>query len=120
MQMGFWVYLLRCADGSYYVGHTDHIEKRMAEHGRGAIPGYTTRRRPVVLVFSEEFPTRGEALERERQIKKWSRAKKEALTRYDWAELSRLAGGTHLVRYTHHRLRQACPERSRRDQGERM
>lgn len=93
--MSFWVYLLRCADGSYYVGHTDHLEKRMAEHTMGTIPGYTLSRRPVTLAFSEEFPTREEALERERQIKRWNRSKKEALIRSDWVELSRLAKGVH-------------------------
>ena len=91
--MSFWVHLLRCADGSYYIGHTDQLEKRMAEHNMGAIPGYTLRRRPVTLAFSEEFPTREEALERERQIKRWRRTKKEALIRSDWVELSRLAKG---------------------------
>lgn len=103
--MSFWIYILRCADGSYYVGHTDHLEKRIAEHNSGTIPGYTVRKRPVTLVFSDEFPTRAEALERERQIKGWSRAKKEALIRSDWAELSRLARG-----YT---SRRACPESHR-------
>ena len=95
MPMSFWVYLLRCADASYYVGHTDNLEKRLAEHDMGAIAGYTMSRRPVTLVFSEEFPTREEALEHERQIKGWSRAKKEALIRSDWAEHSRLAKGAH-------------------------
>ena len=94
MFMGFWVYLLRCVDDSYYVGHTDHLEKRMAEHDVGAFKGYTARRRPVKLVFCEEFPTREESLERERQIKRWSRAKKEALIQSDWAEISRLAKGS--------------------------
>ena len=93
--MNFWVYLLRCADNSYYAGQTDNLEKRMAEHNIGLIPGYAQRRRPVTLVFLEEFPTREEAVERERQIKKWSRVKKEALIRLDWRELSRLAKGTH-------------------------
>ncbi|MDE2323047.1 MAG: GIY-YIG nuclease family protein [candidate division NC10 bacterium] len=93
--MSFWVYLLRCADGSYYVGHTDHLEKRMAEHAMGTIPGYTLKRRPVTLAFAEDFCTREEALERERQIKGWRREKKEALIQSDWSEISRLAKGTH-------------------------
>jgi predicted GIY-YIG superfamily endonuclease len=89
--MTFWVYMLRCADGSYYVGHTDGLEKRTAEHETGAVPGYTKSRRPVDLVCSETFSSRAEALERERQIKGWRRAKKEALMRSDWNELAMLA-----------------------------
>ena len=90
--MAFWVYILRCADNSYYTGHTDNLEKRLAEHMTGAIPTcYTYKRRPVELVFSQEFATREEALTSERQIKGWSRKKKEAMMRGDWAEVSRLA-----------------------------
>jgi len=60
--MTFWVYILRCADCSYYTGHTDNLERRVAEHSSGAIPGcYTFKRRPVELVFSSTFPTRDEA-----------------------------------------------------------
>ena len=88
--MAFYVYILRCADASYYAGHTDDLEKRVAEHGLGLVPGYTHRRRPVQLVFADEFPSRLEALERERQIKGWSRAKKEALIRANWERLHRL------------------------------
>jgi putative endonuclease len=87
----FWVYLLRCADGSYYTGHTDNLDKRIGEHTLGTCGGYTSARLPVKLVFSQSCPTRIEALNFERQIKGWSRAKKEALIRGDWAEISRLA-----------------------------
>ena len=82
--MAFHVYMLRCSDGSYYVGHTDDLETRIAAHQRGDIDGYTRTRRPVKLVFTEEAPSRLEALERERQVKGWSRAKKLALIRDDW------------------------------------
>lgn len=91
--MAFWVYILRCADGSYYTGHTDNLEKRIAEHQAGKLQGYTLKRRPVGLVFKEEFPTREEALSSERQIKGWSRKKKEAMIRGDWKEVQRLAWG---------------------------
>lgn len=91
--MSFWVYLLRCADGSYYAGHTDDLEKRVGEHVSGACGGHTATRLPVELVFNQECATRIEALDFERQIKGWSRAKKEALIRGDWAEVSRLAKG---------------------------
>ncbi len=89
--MSFWVYMLRCSDDSYYTGHTDDLEKRLSEHRRGEPKCYTSRRRPVELVFTEEFPSRVEALETERRIKGWSRAKKEALIAGDWEEISRLA-----------------------------
>jgi putative endonuclease len=78
--MSFWVYILRCVDGSYYTGHTDNLDKRIQEHHMGAISRcYTFKRRPLQLVFSQEFQTREEALASERQIKGWSRKKKEAM-----------------------------------------
>jgi putative endonuclease len=91
--MSFWVYILKCADGSYYTGHTDNLEKRLSEHCAGVCDGYTSKRLPVSLVFSQDFPTRIEALAGERQIKGWSRKKKEAMMRGDWAEVSRLSKG---------------------------
>jgi predicted GIY-YIG superfamily endonuclease len=75
----FFTYILRCSDRSYYVGHTDEIERRLAEHETGATSGYTAARRPVQLVWFQEFLTREEAKAAEAQIKKWSRRKKEAL-----------------------------------------
>ena len=90
--MSFLVYILCCSDGSYYTGHTDNLEKRMAEHQSGEIPCYASSRLPVRLVFSQEFQSRAEALERERQVKGWSRKKKEALIRGDWEGVKRLAG----------------------------
>ena len=82
--MSFWAYILRCADGSYYVRHTDDLETRFGAHQSGLIKGYTQKRRPVALVWSQEFGDRDEAFAAERQIKGWSRAKKEALIRGDW------------------------------------
>ncbi|MGK2942432.1 MAG: GIY-YIG nuclease family protein [Immundisolibacter sp.] len=90
--MAFWVYILRCADASYYTGHTDNLEQRLGQHTSGAIATcYTYTRRPLQLAFSQHFATREEALTAERQIKGWSRKKKEAMMRGDWAEVSRLA-----------------------------
>jgi len=89
--MSFYAYMLRCSDGSFYVGHTDNLETRFYMHCEGLLPSYTKTRLPVELVWSAEFPTRYEALQTERQIKGWSRAKKAALIRSDWAALSRLA-----------------------------
>lgn len=90
----FWVYILQCADGSYYTGHTDNLEKRFASHQSGEVAGYTFTRLPVKLVYSQSMPTREEALCSERQIKGWSRAKKEALMQGDWQKVSYLARST--------------------------
>ena len=93
--MSFWVYIIRCADGSYYTGHTDNLEKRIAEHTTGAITNcYTYKRHPLELVFSQDFALREEALTYERQIKGWSRKKKEAMINGDWTEVSHLSKST--------------------------
>jgi len=89
--MPFWAYILRCADGSFYTGHTDNLVARIGAHRTGAIPGHTKHRRPVTLAWSQDFPSRLEALEAERRIKGWSRAKKETLIAGDWMLLSELA-----------------------------
>jgi tRNA/rRNA methyltransferase len=89
--MTFWVYILRCADGTHYTGHTDDLERRVGQHQTGEMPGYTHNRRPVELMWSQEFPTRLEALAAETQIKDWSRKKKEALFRGDWDAVSAAA-----------------------------
>ena len=90
----FWVYMLRCADESLYVGHTEDLEYRLAQHHAGTfITCYTFKRRPLQLVHSQAFETRIEALEAERQLKGWRRAQKEALIVGDWAEVGRLARG---------------------------
>ncbi len=87
----FWVYILKCVDGSYYTGHTDNLEIRINQHKTGECAGYTATRLPLEFIWSQEFNTREEALAAERQIKGWSRKKKEAMMRGDWAEVSRLA-----------------------------
>ncbi len=87
----FFVYILRCVDGSYYTGHTDNLERRIGEHQHGTGDGYTASRRPVELAWSQECATREEALAGEMQIKGWGRKKKEAMMRGDWDEVSRLA-----------------------------
>ena len=87
----FFAYLLQCADESYYVGHTDELTRRLQEHQEGGRCTYTTLRRPVTLVWSEEFATREEAKAAEARIKRWSRAKKQALARGDFAGLRRAA-----------------------------
>ncbi|CZH42063.1 TPA: GIY-YIG nuclease family protein [Legionella pneumophila] len=85
----FWVYILQCSDKSYYTGQTDNLEKRLTQHQDKMIPGcYTSTRLPIQLKFSQEFMSREEALNAERQIKGWSRRKKEALINGDWQALS--------------------------------
>jgi LAO/AO transport system kinase len=91
--VAFHTYLLQCADGSYYCGHTDDMAVRMRQHEDGLI-GYTATRKPVRLVWQGEFESRAEALEFELKVKGWSRAKKEALVAGDWGRIQRLAWGT--------------------------
>jgi tRNA/rRNA methyltransferase len=86
--MSFWTYILRCSNGIYYTGHTDDIDRRIAEHQSGAIKGYTHDKRPVELMWAEEFLTRAEALEAELRVKNWSRAKKEGLIAGNWSAVS--------------------------------
>jgi len=91
--MGAFVYMLRCSDGTYYVGSArgEDLAKRIAEHQSGAFAGYTHRRRPVELVWSERFDRITDAIAVEQQLKGWSRAKKEALIREDWSAVRRLS-----------------------------
>ncbi len=83
----FFVYILLCNDSSYYIGHTDNIEKRLGEHQGGWGGYYTAKRLPIKLVFLEEFSSRTEALIVERKLKKWSRAKKRTLVLHGWQAL---------------------------------
>ena len=80
----FTMYILKCRDDSYYVGHTDNIEQRMHQHQDGSITGYTSKRLPVELVFMQSFYSRAEALVAEQKVKNWSRKKKEALIKHNW------------------------------------
>ena len=90
--MGAYLYILRCADSSYYVGTTVvGLERRIAGHQAGAFGGYTAYRRPVTLVFHEYFERLTDAAAAERQVKGWRRDKKEALIRGDYALLPSLA-----------------------------
>ncbi len=83
-----FVYILRCNDGLYYVGSTGAtLERRVNEHNAGSYGGFTNSRRPVELVFHQEFDRITDAVSAERQIKGWGRAKKEALIRGDFSAL---------------------------------
>ena len=88
--MPSWAYMLRCADGSFYVGCTTDLDTRVGEHHGGERPGYTATRRPVELVWSEEFADLDDAIAAERRLKGWSRAKKEALISGDWDRITHL------------------------------
>jgi putative endonuclease len=99
---GAFLYILRCSDGSFYIGSTrTALEMRIAQHNAGTFGGYTATRRPVTLVFSQWFDNITDAIENERRLKRWSRAKKEAFVRGDFAALRQLS-----ERRTPHRSRQ--------------
>ena len=91
--MNALVYMLRCADGSFYVGSArgENLDKRVGEHQAGTLGGNTATRRPVELVYAEGFQFITDAIAAERRIKGWSRAKKEALIRGDWDQVQWLA-----------------------------
>ncbi|MDO9576846.1 MAG: GIY-YIG nuclease family protein [Candidatus Cloacimonadales bacterium] len=91
MSKTYWVYILKCSDGSYYTGSTSEIETRLSEHQNGSINGYTSKCLPVKLVFSDYFENAYDAVSAERQIKGWTRAKKEALINGNFDLLHELA-----------------------------
>lgn len=93
--MVFSLYILECADGSFYIGHTEDLEKRLNQHAQGNGGGYTAARRPIRLLHAEAFDTRYEALVMERKLKGWSRAKKQAYMSGDWEAVVKLAKGKH-------------------------
>ncbi len=87
-----YVYMIRCNDASYYIGVTNNYESRFVEHQRGIDPtSYTFERRPLTLIYVEQFDHPFDAIAREKQLKGWSRAKKEALIRGDMNKLSELS-----------------------------
>jgi putative endonuclease len=91
MDEGAFLYILRCSDGSFYIGTTrTTLEIRIAQHNAGTLGGYTATRRPVTLVFSQWLDRITDAIENERKLKKWSGAKKEAFVR----EISRRSGSS--------------------------
>ncbi len=87
-----YVYILKCADGTFYTGVSSNLTRRLFQHETGYYPDcYTATRRPVELVFYAEFTDINLAIEKEKQIKKWSRAKKLALINNDFDALPNLA-----------------------------
>jgi putative endonuclease len=92
IKIAMYVYILKCIDNSYYTGVTNNLERRLAEHQHGEVmSSYTFKRRPVKLVFYEQFQTPKEAILFEKKIKGWTRAKKEALIERNWQRLHELA-----------------------------
>jgi putative endonuclease len=88
----YYIYILLCSDNSYYIGVTNNLEERVLQHQNGFdLASYTFNKRPISLVYSEEFIDVKQAIEREKQLKKWSRAKKEALINNDLVKLKNLS-----------------------------
>ena len=88
----YYFYILRCSDNSLYCGMTSNLDKRVKEHNSNSSKGakYLRSRKPVKLVYSEEFPDIKSAMNGELQIKKWTKAKKEALIKGDLKLLKKL------------------------------
>jgi putative endonuclease len=86
-----FTYILECADGSYYVGSTWDLERRVGQHNEGLGAEYTKRRRPVRVVWSEQLPRIDDAYRLEKQIQGWGRAKRQALIDGRFDDLPRLA-----------------------------
>ena len=87
----FCVYVLRCSDRTLYVGHTNDLDRRLQVHNAGHAVAYRAGRRPVRLVYTERCGSQEDAVRRERQLKRWSGKKKEALIAGDVATLKRLS-----------------------------
>lgn len=90
----YYVYMLQCFDGSFYTGVTNDIERRFAEHCYGNDPKcYTYTRRPLILIYVGEFQFIHDAINFEKQLKRWSHRKKRAFARKKWASLKRYCKG---------------------------
>ena len=87
----FFVYILECVDGSFYVGQTSDLAQRVKAHNNGTAANFTRERRPVRLVYAENLPSRESAVRRERQLKRWTHAKKRALIQGDLDRLRKLS-----------------------------
>ena len=87
----YFIYILKCSDDSYYTGVTNNLEKRINEHQSGLIKGYTSSRLPVKLVFLERFTDINDAIRFEKQVKGWTRKKKEALINRDFDLLVKIS-----------------------------
>ena len=86
-----YMYILECADGSFYTGSTKNLPRRLWEHQNGLGANHTKKRLPVKLVYAEHYDRVADAFYREKQVQGWSRAKKIALMNSDWDRLHILA-----------------------------
>ena len=89
--MASWVYILECSDGSFYVGCTTNIDQRIGQHRAGTFEGYTSTRLPVEVVYVAEFQSLYDAIDWERRLKRWTRAKKQAVIDGRWGDLPSLS-----------------------------
>jgi putative endonuclease len=85
------MYILECADGTFYTGSTKNLELRLAQHDSGLGANYTAKHKPVKLAYCEEFARIDEAFYREKQVQNWSHAKKKALIEGKFDELKKKA-----------------------------
>jgi len=95
MHNQWYVYILQCSDNSLYIGHTENIQNRLNTHNAGLGPAYTAIRRPIQLIYHESHPTKKSTVRREKQIKKWTRAKKQSLIKGDMNRLHQLSKRRH-------------------------
>lgn len=89
------MYILKCSDSSFYIGHTNNIQERLTRHNSGRGAKWTAARLPVNLLYKESFISEQDSIKRELQIKKWSRNKKEALINGDFKKLKSLSKRHH-------------------------
>ena len=107
----YYVYILKCLDNTYYVGFTSNLDKRIIEHNAGLHKdSYTFKRRPVELVWYQEFSEPNQAIYFEKKIKKWSKAKKEALISDNFDLLPLLAACKNETHFSNKSLDSARPD----------
>ena len=100
----YFVYILRCSDGSYYTGVTNDVDARVEQHAQGEDPkSYTHDRRPIKLVYCAEFSEIGDAIAWEKKVKRWTRVKKEALIRGEYERLPGLSVCMNPTHYLYYR-----------------
>ena len=96
----YFVYIVKYSDKSYYTGVSSNLERRINDHNSGRFTGYTSKRLPVKLVYSQRFTDINDAIRAEKQIKGWSRAKKEVLIQGDFKLLKQLSRSKNIIRHT--------------------
>ena len=108
----YHVYILKCNDESYYTGVTNNIDRRFAEHQNGEDrKAYTYKRRPLTLVFCEDFNDINQAITFEKQVKGWSRKKKEAIILDKWEDLKELSICKNITNFKNRGFDSAQPDK---------